>query len=154
MKPLDDINLRLLDLLQQDGRMTNARLAEALALSETPCWRRLKRLEEEKLITGYQANLDRKRLGLGVLAFVQLNCSEHDAGSVAAFERIIHASPNILACHNTTGDDDFLLIIVAKDLDDYSQLVERELRRLPGVTNIRSSLSLREVKSTNRLPLG
>ncbi|WP_353980422.1 Lrp/AsnC family transcriptional regulator [Salinicola endophyticus] len=154
MKPLDDINLRLLDLLQQDGRMTNARLAEALALSETPCWRRLKRLEEEKLITGYQANLDRKRLGLGVLAFVQLNCSEHDAGSVAAFERIINASPNILACHNTTGDDDFLLIIVAKDLDDYSQFVERELRRLPGVTNIRSSLSLREVKSTNRLPLG
>ncbi|MCE3028047.1 Lrp/AsnC family transcriptional regulator [Salinicola sp. DM10] len=154
MKPLDDINLRLLDLLQQDGRMTNARLAEALALSETPCWRRLKRLEEEKLITGYQANLDRKRLGLGVLAFVQLNCSEHDPGSVAAFERIINASPNILACHNTTGDDDFLLIIVAKDLDDYSQFVERELRRLPGVTNIRSSLSLRELKSTNRLPLG
>ncbi|WP_110707300.1 Lrp/AsnC family transcriptional regulator [Salinicola sp. CR57] len=154
MKPLDDINLRLLDLLQQDGRMTNAKLAERLALSETPCWRRLKRLEEEKLITGYQANLDRKRLGLGVLAFVQLNCSEHHAGSVEAFERIINASPNILACHNTTGDDDFLLIIVAKDLDDYSRFVERELRRLPGVTNIRSSLSLREVKSTNRLPLG
>ncbi|SDG16353.1 DNA-binding transcriptional regulator, Lrp family [Onishia taeanensis] len=153
MSLLDNTNLRLLDLLQQDGRKANAKLAESLSLSETPCWRRLKRLEEAKVITGYQANLDRKQLGLGVMAFVQLNCSAHDTASVHEFEQIVDASPNILSCHNTTGDDDFLLIIVARDLDDYSHFVENVLRRLPGVTNIRSSLSLREVKSTNRLPL-
>ncbi len=153
MKLLDETNLRILDLIQQDGRMTNAKLAERLSLSETPCWRRLKRLEEAGLITGYQANLDRKQLGLGVMAFVQLSCSEHHAETVQEFEEIVKGSPNILSCHNTTGDDDFLLIISARDLEDYSRFVDRVLRRLPGVTNIRSNLSLREVKSTNRLPL-
>nr|WP_242520976.1 Lrp/AsnC family transcriptional regulator [Halomonas litopenaei] len=151
---MDRKNLQLLDLLQQDGRITNARLAEALSLSETPCWRRLKRLEQDGVISGYQATLDRKRLGLGVMAFVQLNCMAHDATTVAAFEKVVIDSPNILSCHNTTGDDDFLLMVVARDLEDYSDFIERVLRRLPGVTNIRSSLSLREIKSTNRLPLG
>ncbi|MBN8414411.1 Lrp/AsnC family transcriptional regulator [Halomonas denitrificans] len=154
MSGLDRKNLQLLDLLQQDGRITNARLAEALSLSETPCWRRLKRLEQDGVISGYQATLDRKRLGLGVMAFVQLNCMAHDATTVAAFEKVVIDSPNILSCHNTTGDDDFLLMVVARDLEDYSDFIERVLRRLPGVTNIRSSLSLREIKSTNRLPLG
>ncbi|MBY6031524.1 Lrp/AsnC family transcriptional regulator [Halomonas sp. DP8Y7-1] len=154
MSGLDRKNLQLLDLLQQDGRITNARLAEALSLSETPCWRRLKRLEQDGVISGYQATLDRKRLGLGVMAFVQLNCMAHDATTVVAFEKVVIDSPNILSCHNTTGDDDFLLMVVARDLEDYSDFIERVLRRLPGVTNIRSSLSLREIKSTNRLPLG
>ncbi|MBY5984347.1 Lrp/AsnC family transcriptional regulator [Halomonas sp. DP5Y7-2] len=154
MSGLDRKNLQLLDLLQQDGRISNARLAEALSLSETPCWRRLKRLEQDGVISGYQATLDRKRLGLGVMAFVQLNCMAHDATTVAAFEKVVIDSPNILSCHNTTGDDDFLLMVVARDLEDYSDFIERVLRRLPGVTNIRSSLSLREIKSTNRLPLG
>lgn len=113
MSGLDRKNLQLLDLLQQDGRITNARLAEALSLSETPCWRRLKRLEQDGVISGYQATLDRKRLGLGVMAFVQLNCMAHDATTVAAFEKVVIDSPNILSCHNTTGDDDFLLMVVA-----------------------------------------
>lgn len=133
--------------------MTNSKLADTLALSETPCWRRLKRLEESGVIDGYQANLNRRKLGLGVMAFVQLSCSEHDQAATANFHRIVNDTPNILACHNTTGADDFLLIVVARDLDDYSDFVENTLRRLPGVTSIRSNISLKEVKSSSKLPV-
>lgn len=153
MSSIDAVNAEILNLLQSDGRMSNAKLAEHLSMSETPCWRRLKRLEESGIIEGYQANLSRRKLGLGVMAFVQLSCSEHDQASTAEFQRIIETTPSILACHNTTGEDDFLLIVVAHDLDDYSAFVDSTLRRLPGVTSIRSNLSLKEMKSSNKLPV-
>lgn len=153
MPQIDAVNAQILDLLQNDGRMSNAKLADHLGMSETPCWRRLKRLEDDGIIDGYQANLNRRKLGLGVMAFVQLRCSEHDQAATAEFQRIIEGTPNILACHNTTGADDFLLIVVARDLDDYSAFVDSTLRRLPGVTSIRSNLSLKEMKASNKLPL-
>jgi DNA-binding Lrp family transcriptional regulator len=150
---IDKVNAEILKLLQTDGRMSNAKLAERLSMSETPCWRRLKKLEETGVIEGYQANLNRRKVGLGVMAFVQLRCSEHSQTTTEEFQRIIDDCPNILACHNTTGDDDFLLVTVARDLDDYSAFVDRVLRKLPGVTSIRSNLSLKEMKSSNRLPI-
>ncbi len=153
MPDIDAANAKILSLLQEDGRMTNARLAEHLSMSETPCWRRLKRLEESGIIEGYQANLNRRKLGLGVMAFVQLSCSEHDQAATAEFQRIVEITPNILACHNTTGADDFLLVVVARDLDDYSRFIDTTLRRLPGVTSIRSNLSLKEMKSSSKLPV-
>lgn len=133
--------------------MTNAKLSEHLGMSETPCWRRLRQLEESGIIEGYQANLNRRKLGLGVMAFVQLRCSEHDRVATAEFQRIVETTPNILSCHNTTGADDFLLIVVARDLDDYSAFVDSTLRRLPGVTSIRSNLSLKEMKRSSKLPV-
>ncbi len=154
MSNFDTVNVQLLNLVQDDGRITNARLAQHLNLSETPCWRRLKRLEEDGIIEGYQANLNRRKLGLGVMAFVQLSCSEHDQASTAEFQRIVNVTPNILSCHNTTGADDFLLVVVARDLDDYSAFVDNTLRRLPGVTSIRSNLSLKEMKASRKLPVG
>ncbi|WAJ37364.1 Lrp/AsnC family transcriptional regulator [Pseudomonas sp. GOM7] len=150
---LDRVDIGILERLQRDGRLSNARLATALSISETPCWRRLRRLEEEGVIEGYQANLNRRKLGLGVMAFVQLTCTEHDEATTRAFEAIIATSANVLACHNTTGEADFLLQVVARDLDDYSLFVEQVLRKLPGVSAIRSNLSLRELKSSSRLPL-
>lgn len=150
---LDAVNARILALLQDDGRMTNAKLSEKLGMSETPCWRRLKRLEESGIIEGYQARLNRRKLGLGVMAFVQLRCSEHDQAATAEFQRIVETTPNILSCHNTTGADDFLLIVVARDLDDYSSFVDSTLRRLPAVTSIRSNLSLKEMKASSKLPV-
>jgi DNA-binding Lrp family transcriptional regulator len=87
------------------------------------------------------------------MAFVQLRCSEHSQDATEEFQRIIEDSPNILSCHNTTGDDDFLLVTVAKDLDDYSAFIDRVLRKLPGVTSIRSNISLRERKGSSRLPV-
>ncbi|TYC69143.1 Lrp/AsnC family transcriptional regulator [Stappia sp. BW2] len=153
MSDIDAANAQILSLLQEDGRMTNAKLSEKLGMSETPCWRRLKRLEEAGFIDGYQANLNRRKLGLGVMAFVQLRCSKHDQAATAEFQRIVETTPSILACHNTTGADDFLLIVVARDLDDYSSFVDSTLRRLPGVTSIRSNLSLKEMKASSKLPI-
>ncbi|MGR3907517.1 Lrp/AsnC family transcriptional regulator [Burkholderia sp. SR8] len=153
MEQLDRIDRGMLDMLQQDGRISNARLAEAFSLSETSCWRRLRRLEEAGLIAGYHARLDRRKLGFGVMAFVQIVCTQHSEEVTAEFERLIDASPNVLACDNTTGEADFLLQVVAADLDDYSHFVERVLRKLPGVLSIRSNLSLRQLKSTQRLPI-
>ncbi|MBJ9623566.1 Lrp/AsnC family transcriptional regulator [Burkholderia multivorans] len=153
MEQLDKIDRGMLDMLQRDGRVSNARLAEAFSLSETSCWRRLRRLEEAGLIEGYHARLDRRKLGLGVMAFVQIVCTQHSEEVTAEFERLIAASPNVLACDNTTGEADFLLQVVAADLDDYSDFVEKVLRKLPGVLSIRSNLSLRQLKSTHRLPI-
>lgn len=150
---LDKTDLKILALVQKSGRLSNAKLAEALSMSETPCWRRLKKLEDERVITSYQANLDRRKVGFGVMAFVQISCTSHDEESTLQFERIITESENVLACHNTTGEADFMLQVVAKDLDDYSAFIEKNLRKLPGVSAIRSNISLREVKSSSRLPL-
>lgn len=125
MEQLDRIDRGMLDMLQQDGRVSNARLAEAFSLSESSCWRRLRRLEEAGLIAGYHARLDRRKLGFGVMAFVQIVCTQHGEEVTAEFERLIEASPNVLACDNTTGEADFLLQVVAADLDDYSHFVER-----------------------------
>ncbi|BFM49963.1 Lrp/AsnC family transcriptional regulator [Marinomonas sp. THO17] len=153
MAKLDKVDKQILSLIQQNGRISNAKLANAVSMSETPCWRRLKRLEEEQIITSYQANLDRRRMGFGVMAFVQISCTSHDEESTLEFERIIANSEYVLACHNTTGEADFMLQVVAKDLDDYSRFVEQSLRKLPGVSAIRSNISLREVKSSSRLPI-
>lgn len=153
MHQLDKTDREILKRMQEDGRLSNAKLSAELTMSETPCWRRLKRLEESGYIQNYQANLDRRKLGLGVLAFVQLTCTQHDRETTRAFEEIVEASDYVLSCHNTTGDADFLLQVVAKDLDDYSRFVDRELRKLPGVSGIRSSISLRELKSSSRLPV-
>ncbi|MBR8841852.1 MULTISPECIES: Lrp/AsnC family transcriptional regulator [Pseudoalteromonas] len=154
MSKLTKIDNDILWHMQRDGRLTNAKLANELAMSESPCWRRLKRLEEEGYIESYQANLDRRKLGFGVLAFVQLTCTEHDSQTTTTFEAVIQNCDQVLSCHNTTGDADFLLQVVAKDLDDYSQFIDNTLRKLPGVSSIRSSLSLRELKASSRLPIG
>jgi DNA-binding Lrp family transcriptional regulator len=150
---LDRVDLAILRLLQADGRLSNARIAEQLALSETPCWRRLRRLEADGYIDGYQANLNRRKLGFGVLAFVQVSFSSHGGDSSERFEEAIRATQEVLACHNITGESDYMLQIVAHDLDEYARLVDTVLRRLPGVAFIRSSLSLREVKASSHLPL-
>lgn len=153
MDALDKIDAAILDRFQQDGRLSNAKLAEQLSISEATCWRRQKRLEDCGAVKGYQAVLDRRILGFGVMAFVQIVCAQHGEDVTAVFERIIQSCPSVLSCHNTTGEADFLLIVVARDLDDYSRFVDTVLRKLPGVASIRSNLSLREMKATNRLPV-
>ncbi|WP_017901813.1 Lrp/AsnC family transcriptional regulator [Pseudomonas asplenii] len=150
---LDRVEIAIADRLQRDGRLSNVKLAEQLSLSEASCWRKLKRLEECGVVEGYQAVLNRKKLGLGVMAFVQISCTDHSEEATAKLERIIESAPQVLSCHNTTGEADFLLQVVARDLDSYSRFVEKVLRKLPGVSSIRSNLSLRELKTTNRLPV-
>ncbi|MDD3481769.1 Lrp/AsnC family transcriptional regulator [Azovibrio restrictus] len=151
--PLDDTDRAILRELQADGRLSNARLSEKLALSETPCWRRLKRLEAEGYIESYQANLDRRKLGFGVVAFVQVTLGNHAGETPLRFEQQVSQLPEVLSCHNVSGDCDYLMQVVAPDLDAYGAFVRDQLRRLPGVTSIRSNLSLRQLKSSSALPL-
>ncbi|WP_028533943.1 Lrp/AsnC family transcriptional regulator [Paludibacterium yongneupense] len=153
VQQLDATDLTILRLLQQDGALSNPKLAEQLSLSVTPCWRRLKRLEGEGYIKGYQANLDRRKLGYDVLAFVRLGFAVHTDDAPNRFEQIIQAYPEVLSCHKITGDADYLLQVVTVSLDSYSDFVEQVLRKIPGIHSIHSSLALREIKASSRLPL-
>ena len=153
LERLDKVDIAISERLQRDGRLSNVKLAEQLSLSEASCWRKQKRLEECGVIEGYQAILNRRKLGLGVMAFVQISCSDHSEEATEKFEKIIASAPQVLSCHNTTGEADFLLQVVARDLDSYSRFVEKVLRKLPGVLSIRSNLSLREMKTTHCFPV-
>jgi len=150
---LDATDYALLALVQEDGRISNVKVAEALHLSETPCWRRLKRLEADGYIDSYQANLNRQRLGFGVLALVQICFANHTDDAPLQFEEAVLRIPEILSCHNVTGAADYFLQVLVPDLVAYERFLSGVLRKLPGVTSIQSSLSLREVKNTTRLPL-
>ncbi|TDV06757.1 Lrp/AsnC family transcriptional regulator [Paraburkholderia caballeronis] len=153
MNDLDKIDRAILNALQADGRLSNARLAELVGLSETPCARRLRRLEQDGYIDRYRAMLSRQSLGFGVVAFVLVRFAVHDRTLADRFEREVCAIERILSCHNVSGSADYLLQIVARDLDDYGTFLRDQLRSLPGVTAVESSLSLREVKADGRLPV-
>jgi Lrp/AsnC family leucine-responsive transcriptional regulator len=153
MTDLDKIDRAILAAVQQDGRIPVAKLAERVGLSETPCARRLKRMESEGYIEGYRAVLSRKALELGVIAFAQVRFSIHDRSLSDRFEREIQGISRIISCHNVSGTADFLLQIAARDLDEYGVFMRDVLRVLPGVTAIESMLSLREVKRDTGYPL-
>ncbi|WP_144372221.1 Lrp/AsnC family transcriptional regulator [Vogesella urethralis] len=149
---LDATDRAILRHVQQDGALSTPQLAERLALSVTPCWRRLKRLQDDGYIRDYQANLDRRRLGLDVLAYVSLSFASVGNPQPNAFEALIGDHAQVLACHKITGNADYMLVVVAANLDHYSQFVEW-LRAIPGIHTIHSNLALKEVKADSRLPL-
>jgi DNA-binding Lrp family transcriptional regulator len=150
---LDRTDLRILDALQKNGRLTNAELAEQVGLSLSPCWRRLKRLEEIGVIGGYQAVLNRKVLGLGVTAFVRIDIERHTPEFERKFEDAIAELPEVVSCHVISGEGAFLLVVVCDSLESYSNFALNTLMNLPGVKDTQTSFSLKEVKSSSMLPL-
>lgn len=150
---LDAVDRALLDALQKDGRATVGELAERVSLSPSPCWRRVRQLEESGLISGYHAHLDRWRAGYGVLGFVQIGLHDHTAEVTAAFEREVQALAQVLACHNLSGRYDYQLEVVAPSLEVFAEFVRTSIRSLPGVREISTSFSLKEVKRTVALPV-
>ncbi|WP_153949593.1 Lrp/AsnC family transcriptional regulator [Cupriavidus sp. U2] len=150
---LDEMDRALLRLLQADGTLSSSALAERLSLTVTPCWRRRKRLEDLGVIRDYQANLDRRKLGFGVLAFAQIGFGVHAGDDPDNFEKTILALPEVLSCHKVTGSADYVLTILAADLESYGRFVENVLRRQPGLATIQSSLALREIKAETRVPV-
>jgi len=138
--------------LQQDSRLSVQQLSERVGLSPTPCLKRIKDLEARGVITGYTVRLDRKRLGLSLMV-AEVNLNRHTPETVAAFEAAVTASPHILRCYSTTGQADFLLTLLVKDIDQYEQILMGQLFKLPGVAHVRSSVVLREVKSDGIWPL-
>jgi Lrp/AsnC family leucine-responsive transcriptional regulator len=150
---IDRFDARILAALQQDGRMPVVELAEAIGLSATPCARRVKALEAQGAIEGYAAVLNPGRIGLEVLAIVQVKLTEHTDETVACFEREIRLLEEVTACYAMTGAYDFILHVYAKDLVSLSNVVLKSLLRIPNLRDLQSSVVLSTIKHTARIPL-
>jgi Lrp/AsnC family leucine-responsive transcriptional regulator len=153
MTTLDRTDLRLLAVLQGEGRITNAELAERVSLSASACLRRLQRLEADGIITGYAAQIDPQAVGLGLQAFVRVQLVRHEAGTIEHFVECVNGWTEVVACHALTGDMDYLLHIYVADLQDFSRFLLDHLLNAAGVADVNSSFVLRTVKRSPSLPL-
>jgi Lrp/AsnC family transcriptional regulator, leucine-responsive regulatory protein len=142
---LDEIDRKILAILQTDSHLTNTELSERVMLSPTPCLRRVKRLEAEGYIQGYHAKVDRNKLGLSVMVFVQITLNQQIDSALEVFEGTIQECPEIISCYLMTGDNDYLLQVVVRDLDHYAELVRNHLSQIPAIQNIKSSFVLQQI---------
>ncbi|AAU48006.1 AsnC family transcriptional regulator [Burkholderia pseudomallei] len=154
MLELDHFDLALLDVLQRFGRATHQQLGEEVPLSPSQIGRRLQRLEAAGVIDGYRVVLRPERLGLGVTAFTSLKLKHHGDSIIEQFQQQIDVLPEVLECHAVVGDADYLLRIVAPDLNALSSFVMKKLMRVPGVDSVRSNIVLTTFKRNGPLPLG
>ena len=154
MESIDKFDLAILKELQADGRLTNAELAQRVGLSAAPCWRRVRALEESGFIKGYHAEIDRRKIGLGVLAFVRLDTDRATGDVTRKLEETIRNMPEVVSCHYISGTGMFELQVVAEDLDGFSRFALNSLMNLPNVKDLHTSFSLGEVKASHALPLG
>lgn len=152
---LDRYDRQILDLLQQDGRISNQDLAERVALSPSSCLRRVRSLEESGLITGYRALLDAKKLGLTLMALIHISMDRHTPERFDHFEAEVASIPEVLECLLITGQDaDYQIKVVVADMDAYQELLLQRITRIPGVTGVHSSFVLRRVLDHTALPVG
>ncbi|MEB5477880.1 Lrp/AsnC family transcriptional regulator [Acinetobacter pollinis] len=152
-KNLDKTDLKILEILQSDSRVTTSQLSERLNLSTSPCWRRVKRLEETKIIQGYGVFLDRRKLNLSVMVFIRVSIDSHSEKEARKFEEEVIALDNVVACYSMGGDADFLLQIVSPNLDTYADFSMSVIRRLPGIKEMQSMFVLKEIKPFKGFPL-
>jgi DNA-binding Lrp family transcriptional regulator len=150
---VDDIDRRILAELQEDGRLTVTELADRVRLTPAPCHRRLRELERNGVITGYRAVLDPAAVGLGFEALVNVTMDREDADTIAAFEAALAAVPEIRHAERLFGDPDYLLRVVATDLNDYATLRDQKLATLPGVQRITSTIVMKRIVDNRPLPL-
>ena len=150
---LDATDRRILTVLQKQGRISNAELAERVNLSASACHRRVQRLEEEGYIRDYVALLDTRKLGRPTTVFVEITLSGQADELLEAFEREVKKIPDVLECHLMAGSADYLLKVVAEDTEDFARLHRAHLARLPGVAQMQSSFALRTVFKTTALPV-
>lgn len=153
METLDKFDIAILHELQTDGRLTNAELAQRVGLSAAPCWRRVRALEEAGFILGYRAEINREKIGLGVLAFVRLDADRNTGDVTRQLEAAIQRIPEIVSCHYISGSGTFELQVVCPDLNHFSRFAREVLINLPNVKDLHTSFSLGEVKAAGALPL-
>lgn len=151
---LDETDRRILELLQEDSSLTAADLAARVGLSQSPCWRRVARLEREGVIQRRVAVLDRRKLGLNVTVFVQVRIARGGSASLADFERTVRGFPEVLECHMLMGEIDYLIKVVTRDVASFEAFLRGKLAVLPAVGDVRSSMALTPVKESTLLPLG
>jgi len=150
---LDRADCRILEIIQKDGRISNVDLAGHVALSPSPCLRRLSRLEESGIIAQYVALVDPAKVGLGMIAHCEVMLDKKAADARAAFREAVLSWPEVLTCYALTGHWDYLLKVITQDLNQYSRFVMEQLLALPVVANVQSSFVLEKVKETTALTL-
>lgn len=152
-KPLDAIDRRILAVLQENARVANVDLAAQVGVSASPCWRRVRELEETGVISRYVTLVEPAALGLQVSIFVQVTLEKQVETALDQFEQAVLARPEVMECYLMTGDADYHLRVVVEDLPAYERFLMDHLTRVPGIANIRSSFALKQVKYTTALPL-
>ncbi len=150
---LDPFERKILTLLQADATLSIAAIADQVGLSASPCWRRVDRLEREGFIKRRVALLDRRKIGLNAQVFAQVKLNAHGRANLDEFSEAIRAFPEVLECYVMMGSIDFLLRVVARDIDAYERFFFDKLSRLPGVQEINSTVALSEIKATTALPV-
>lgn len=153
MIELDRATRRLIDTLQRKGRQSAQQLAEAVGMSATPVWRRLKELEQSGVIRREVVLMDREKLGLAICAWAYVSLVRHTDGAVEDFERLVASSPEIMECASITGEADYVVKVVVPDMKAYDRFLQERLFKLKGVASIRTNVVLREVKYETALPL-
>ncbi len=143
---IDAIDRQIISLLQEDGALPIQDIAHQVGLTNNPCWRRIKRLEETGVIERRVALVDGKKLGLGSTAFVTIRINSHNKDWLATFNKCVQAIPEIIECHRMTGDVDYLLKISIRDLEHYDQVYQRLIGAVPGLTDVSSTFSMETLK--------
>jgi Lrp/AsnC family leucine-responsive transcriptional regulator len=149
---MDRIDRRILEIVQEKGRLPTADIAEQIGLSSSPCARRLKKLEESGVIDSYNASLNKSKLGIGMTVFVEVSLNNHQATSIDKFEQSIQDSEAVINCHVVSGAYDYLLEVVTRDLEGYEQFT-RKLQTIETVKDIHTHLAIRQVKRGKALPI-
>ena len=153
MEPLDRTDRRLLELLQADARLTNQELAEKVNLTPAPVLRRVRALEERGLIRAYVALLDPAKLGLGLLAYVTVKLEKKGRMPIEQFRRAVLSWQEVIACHSTSGDMDYLLQVCVADLEHFNRFLMNTVLKQAGVVDVKSTFALERVKDTTALPI-
>ena len=150
---MDGVEKQLLGMLQQNGRLPNVQLAERVGLSESPTFRRVRALEDKGVIQQYVALLDQRKLGLAVTAYVSVRMDKQPDDEHDAFHQSVIAEPHIVECHAMSGSFDFLMKVVATDIDHFSELCMQKILKFKGVSHVESAFSLSVIKHSHALPI-
>ena len=151
---LDRLDIRILNVLQEDATLSAAEIAEQVGTATATCWRRIQRLEREGVIRARVALLDRERLGMNLTIFAHVKLANHGRDALARFEHAVRGHPEVLECYTLLGESDFLLRIIARDIKDYEAFFLDHLSRIAGVQSVSSSIALSVIKETTSIPLG
>lgn len=150
---LDKFDREILRILQQDATVSMADLSQQVGLSHTPCWRRVKRMEADGIILGKVTLLNSKKLNLGVSVFIYVTLKNHDGDSLTDFETAVQNIDEIVECHTTSGEKDYLLKVIVESIEEYEFLLKTKLTHLPLVDHLSSTFALKQVKNTTELPI-
>ena len=153
MPEIDKIDQHILRVMQRQGNISMFDLGKKVGLSHTPCWRRVKRLEQNGYISKRVALLDAEKLGMKVNVFVWVTLARHQENAMTRFEKAAKALPEIVECYTVSGQADFLLRVVVEDVNSYDHLLRKKLIHLPEIGNLNSTIALEQVKYTTELPL-